>query len=251
MRLAGGSAVITGGAGMLGFATAQRLADAGMHVVCADLAPGGTTADPRIQFVRADATVEADVESAARAAAAAGPLRVFVACAGGGLVQRTLARDGTRHSLADFRAMLELNLVSAFVGLEVAAAVMAEQEPDDDGVRGVVVLVSSLAGLEASAGQIAYGAAKAGVAGLTLPAARDLAPVGVRVMTIAPGGMARPGEVDLEDPRIAGVLGGVLHPKRFGKPEEFAHLVQQIVELPYLNGTVIRLDGGARLGLKH
>jgi NAD(P)-dependent dehydrogenase (short-subunit alcohol dehydrogenase family) len=251
MKAEGAVALVTGGGGLLGSATARRLVEQGMQVVVADLSPGRVADDSRITYVRCDATQVDDVRQAVQSAAQLGPLRLVVACTGAGIVRRTLSRDGTLHDLASFREMLEVNLVSAFLALTHAAAAMSELEPLEDGERGVIVLVSSLAGLEGSAGQLAYGAAKAGVAGMTLPAARDLAPVGIRVVTIAPGGMGEPADVDLDDSRIAGLLAGVVHPKRFGRAEDFALMVAQIVEQPYLNGSVVRLDGGARLGLKH
>ena len=251
MSVEGAVALITGGGGLLGSATARRLVEQGVRVVVADLHPGRVADDDRITFVRCDATQDSDVAHAVEAAAQLGPLRLVLACTGAGIVRRTLSRDGTRHDLASFREMIDVNLVSAFLALTHGASAMSTLDPLEDGSRGVVVLVSSLAGLEGSAGQLAYGAAKAAVAGMTLPAARDLAPVGVRVVTIAPGAMGEAANVDLNDPRIAGMLAGVVHPKRFGTADDFALMVTQIVEQAYLNATVVRLDGGARLGLKY
>jgi NAD(P)-dependent dehydrogenase (short-subunit alcohol dehydrogenase family) len=244
----GGVAIVTGGGGLLGGATARALAEAGCTVVVADLQPG--RAADRFHFVETDVRDEASVEGLMARAAELGPLRVVVNCAGTGFVKRILSKDGVRHDVASFREMVEQHMVGSFIVTACAAELFASVPELEDGERGVIIYTASLAGLEGSAGQSAYGAAKAGVAGLTLPAARDLAAIGVRVVTIAPGGMATPDMVDLDDPRIAGVLAGVAHPKRFGLPEDYAALVMHLVANPYLNGSVFRLDGGARLGLK-
>ena len=250
MNPAGGVAIVTGGGGMLGAATVDSLAGAGCTVVVADREPGGARESDRVVFVKTDVRDEASVEVLVNRALEFGPLRVVVNCAGAGFVKRLLSKDGQRHDIESFREMVELNLVGTFIVTACAAEAFARAPELEHGERGVIVFTSSLAGLEGSAGQSAYGAAKAGVAGLTLPAARDLAPIGVRVVTIAPGGMATPDMVDLDDKRIAGVLAGVAHPRRFGLPEEYAALVLHIVANPYLNGSVLRLDGAARLGLK-
>jgi NAD(P)-dependent dehydrogenase (short-subunit alcohol dehydrogenase family) len=253
VQIDGSVALVFGGGGLLGSATARRLALAGASVVVADRAPGragGEVAAGMVRFVETDAREPAAVDAAVATAVGLGDLRIAVNCVGAGLVQRTLSRDGARHSLADFREMVELNLVAAFTILVGCADAMSAATPDDGGERGVIVNTSSLAGLEGSAGQIAYGAAKAGVAGMTLPAARDLAPLGIRVMTIAPGGMTDGTDIDLEAPGMVAVQQGVVFPPRFGTPDEYALTVQQLVENTYLNGSVVRLDGGARLGKK-
>jgi NAD(P)-dependent dehydrogenase (short-subunit alcohol dehydrogenase family) len=250
VQVQGAVAVVFGGGGLLGSATARRLAGAGATVVVADRTEGRVRGVEGIRFVETDALDPASVDAAVAVAAGLGELRITVNCVGAGLVQRTLGRDGTRHSLEDFRQMIELNLVAAFTILLSSADAMSGATPLEDGERGVIVNTSSLAGLEGSAGQIAYGAAKAGVAGMTLPAARDLAPLGIRVMTIAPGGMSDGTDIDLSAPSMVAVQEGVVFPRRFGTPDEFALTVQQLVENPYLNGSVVRLDGGARLGKK-
>jgi NAD(P)-dependent dehydrogenase (short-subunit alcohol dehydrogenase family) len=249
MELAGAAAVVFGGGGLLGAATAGRLGAGGCHVVVADLAPG--KCPPEATFVDVDVREPDAVDAALSVARGLGEVRIVVNCVGVGIVQRTLARDGTRHALEDFRRIVDLNLVAAFTILVAAADTISISSPLEGGERGVIINTSSLAGLEGSAGQIAYGSAKAGVAGMTLPAARDLAPLGIRVVTIAPGGMADGTDLDLTDPRIRGVLDGVVFPRRFGTPDEYALTVEQIVRNGYLNGSVIRLDGAARLGLKH
>jgi NAD(P)-dependent dehydrogenase (short-subunit alcohol dehydrogenase family) len=253
VKLDGTVALVFGGGGLLGSATARRLCELGASVVVADIDPGRLSTQIHggaIAFVRADVTDEGEVDSATSAAGERGELRVVVNCAGAGIVERTLSRDGTPHSLDSFRSMIELNLIGNFLVLRAAATAMSSVSPGADGERGVIVTTASVAGLEGSAGQLAYGAAKAGVAGMTLPAARDLAPLGIRVVTIAPGGMADPADVDLADPRIAALVAGVVFPPRFGRPEEYALTVTQLIENPYLNGMVLRLDGGARLGKK-
>jgi NAD(P)-dependent dehydrogenase (short-subunit alcohol dehydrogenase family) len=258
MQITGTVALVAGGAGLLGSATAARLLDNGAAVLIADRAPSARSEallaehPDHARFLATDITDDSSVGAAVAAAAALGDLRIAVNCAGAGIIQRTLAQDGQVHSLADFRGMVELNLVGAFIFLSRCAEAMARTpatEPDKE--RGVVINTSSLAGLEGSAGQVAYGAAKAGVAGMTLPAARDLSPVGIRVLTIAPGGMAEPGSVDDTDARVAALMSNVVHPRRFGLPQEYALLVTQLVENPYLNGTLVRLDGGAHLGFKY
>ncbi|MHB8509317.1 MAG: SDR family NAD(P)-dependent oxidoreductase [Candidatus Dormibacteria bacterium] len=258
MKIAGAVAVVTGGAGMLGSETVRELVAQGAKAVIVDRAesPGEKLANSlggAALFCSADVRQADDVQRAIDVASSLGPLRIVVSCAGAGIIQRTLTRDGIPHDLGQFREMIDLNLVGAFNVMRLASVAMAATEPlPPDGERGVIINVASLAGLEGSAGQIAYGAAKAGVAGMTLPGARDLAPIGVRVLAIAPGGMARRGmEFPPEDhERINALVAAVPHPRRFGTPEDFAMLVRQLVENPYLNGQVIRLDGGARLGLK-
>lgn len=256
MKLDGASAMVVGGGGLLGAATVGRLLEHDVSVLVADLTPGKAQAllsqyPGRTAFAPTDVTNPVAVQTALDLVEERGTLRLVVNCAGAGMIQRTLSKDGQVHDLQSFRAMIELNLIAAFSVLSLAASVMAQHPPLADGERGVIVNTASLAGLEGSTGQAAYGAAKAGVAGLTLPAARDLAPVGIRVMTIAPGGMLPPDHVDQNDPRTAALLANVPHPRRFGLPEEYALLVTQIVENSYLNGSIIRLDGAARLGLKY
>jgi NAD(P)-dependent dehydrogenase (short-subunit alcohol dehydrogenase family) len=251
MPLSGASALVTGGASGLGAATAARLHAAGARVVLADL-PGD--AGPRAAaavgdgalFMAADVRDEGPVRAAVEAAAAAAPLRVAVAAAGIAPGARILGRGGP-HPLADFQRVVDVNLVGAFNTLRLAAEAMAANEPDADGVRGLVVLTASVAAYEGQVGQAAYAASKAGVAGMTLAAARDLAPRGVRVVAIAPGAMDTPMVAGFA-PELREALGAQAElPKRLGRPEEFAGLVLHLVENPFLNGEVIRLDGAARL----
>jgi NAD(P)-dependent dehydrogenase (short-subunit alcohol dehydrogenase family) len=198
------------------------------------------------RFVRCDVTSEADVTAAVEAASARGRFAVCVHCGGGGIAARTLARDGTPHDLDAFRRVVELNLVGSFNVLRLAAAGMAENEPDEGGERGACVLTASIAGYEGQIGQVAYGAAKAGVIGMTIIAARDLSSVGVRVCTIAPGTIATPPMLMVPEAMRDVFAANVPFPKRLGQPEEYAALALQIVENGYLNGEVIRLDGAVR-----
>lgn len=250
--LAGRSAIVTGGAGGLGSATVRSLVAMGMRVAVFDrdeeragelakelgdaaLAVGGDVLD------------DEDVAAAIGAARSLGPLAVVVNVAGGGVGGgRTVGRDGTPHDKDSFVQTMEMNATATFNVSRLAAAAMAENEPDEDGQRGVIVNVGSLAGLEGKAGQLAYGAAKAAILGMTLPMARDLSPVGIRVCAIAPGVMGTPLMLNAMEHLKHDPVDGVLQPKRMGRPEEFAMVVESIVRNPYLNGENIRLDGGLR-----
>jgi len=162
---------------------------------------------------------------------------------GGG---RTLSRDNSPHSMDVFTSTMAMNAFGTFNVTRLAASVMATNEPDENGQRGVVVNTASIAGLEGQAGQVAYGAAKAAILGMTLPIARDLAPVGIRVCAIAPGTMGTPIMMSIGDEMKEKLTSSIQFPKRMGQPEEFAMLVQSIVDNPYLNGENIRLDGALR-----
>ena len=197
--------------------------------------------------MKCDVTSEEDVAGAVAAGAELGRLSMSVHCAGGGIAGRTVGRDGTPHDLDAFRRMVELNLVGTFNVLRLAAAQMAKNEPDAGGERGVCVQTASIAGYEGQIGQIAYGSAKAGVIGMTIIAARDLAAIGVRVCTIAPGTIGTPPM--MMAPRVDARRASprtVPFPKRLGEPDEYAKLAQHIIENGYLNGEVIRLDGAVR-----
>ncbi len=241
--------LVTGGASGLGAATAERFAKEGAHVLVFDRdAKGAEEVAGRIggRAVVGDVTDEAAVARAMATDVAMGPLRVVVAAAGIGWAQRTLAFDGAAHGVDAFRRVLEVNLLGTFVVLRTAAAVMARQEPVD-GVRGVLVATASAAAMEGQAGQVAYAASKAGVVGMTLPMARDLAPVGIRVFTVAPGLFDTPLLGMLPQDKRDALASQVLTPPRLGKAEEFADLVAALVRNPYVNGEVVRLDGGLRL----
>jgi NAD(P)-dependent dehydrogenase (short-subunit alcohol dehydrogenase family) len=263
MQIAGNVALVTGAASGLGEATARHLHELGATVVLFDR-DGERT--PKIaaelgdaSHVVGDATREADAQAAVDAAATAGPLRIVVACAGGATAsQRTIRRDGTPHDLDLFVATMNLNVVSTFNTVRLAAAAMAELEPADggpgsdgsDGERGVIVTTSSIAGYEGQVGQIAYATAKAGIIGMTLVAARDLASVGVRVNSIAPGTIGtRAWEQAPADMRAA-LEAKVPFPRRFGRPSEFAGLAEHLITNCYINGHVVRLDGAIRFDPK-
>ncbi|GAA1541094.1 SDR family NAD(P)-dependent oxidoreductase [Nocardioides humi] len=249
MNLTGASALVTGGASGLGAATARRLADAGAHVVVLDLNEelgkeladeiGGSSAV-------GDVTDPAGVEAALDVAGEHGPLRALVHCAGKGGTVRLVNRDGSAGDLDLYRQLIDINLVGTFNVLRLAATRMAANEPAD-GERGVCVLTASVAAWEGQIGQIPYASAKAGVVGMTLVAARDLASKGIRVNTIAPGVFDTPILARFSQEIRDGLGAQVPHPARLGQPDEFAMLAQQIVENPYLNGETIRLDGAIRM----
>jgi NAD(P)-dependent dehydrogenase (short-subunit alcohol dehydrogenase family) len=249
--IAGISAVITGGASGLGLATAHRLVKAGAKVVLLDLesSRGGDAAaelggDAR--FVAGDVRTEDGVAPALDAAGEMGPLRAVVHCAGRGQAVRVLQKDGSPGSLADYAAIIELNLIGSFNVLRLAAARMADVEPVD-GERGAIVLTSSVAAWEGQIGQIPYASSKAGVVGMTLVAARDLASKQIRVATIAPGIFDTPllGRLPQEVRDSLGKM--VPHPSRLGSPDEYGALALHILENPMINGETIRLDGGIRM----
>ena len=198
------------------------------------------------RFAPGDVRDEDAVAAAVAAARERGPLRVAVCCAGILSGARVLGRAGP-HPLADFARVVEVNLIGTFNVLRLAAAAMAEAPPDAEGERGVIVTTASIAAWEGQIGQVAYAAAKAGVAGMTLPAARDLAGHGIRVVGIAPGVMETPMTAALPAASLEALGAGVPHPPRLGRPDEFADLVAHAIGNRYLNGAVIRLDGALRL----
>jgi NAD(P)-dependent dehydrogenase (short-subunit alcohol dehydrogenase family) len=245
------SAVVTGGASGLGLATVQRLVERGMQVVVADL-PTSKGADvakelgAQVQFVAADVTSEPQMQEAVAAATARAPLRVLVNCAGRGGTLRILDKEGNPGALETYEAIVRVNLVGTFNAIRLAAAAMAKNELID-GDRGVCVLTSSVAAYEGQVGQIPYASAKAGIVGMTLVAARDLAQRAIRVVTIAPGVFDTP-ILDRFPQSVKDALGAqVPHPPRLGKPDEFARLALHILDNPMINGETIRLDGAIRM----
>ncbi len=251
MRIQGAVAFVTGGASGLGEATARRLHAQGASVVLADKnAERGeqVAADlgARAVFADTDVTSAESVQAAIEVATGLGPLRIVVSCAGSGMAGRTINRDGTPHDLAIYEWVIKLNLIGTFNVARLAASAMSKLDPTDGGERGVIVNTASIAAFDGQIGQVAYSSSKGGVVGMTLPMARDLGVVGIRVMTIAPGSFDTPifGLVP-EDMRQA-LSSIVPFPTRMGEPDEFAHLVQHIVENPYLNGETIRIDGAVR-----
>ena len=250
MDVAGATALVTGGASGLGLATATRLVTDGGSVVVVDL-PGSAGADvadrlgDRARFVAADVTAEDDVRAALDAAADLGELRVVVNCAGVGPAAKVLGRDGV-HELELFSRTVQINLVGTFNVLRLAAERIAALDLLGE-ERGVIVNTASVAAFDGQIGQAAYSASKGGVVGLTLPIARELAERQIRVVTIAPGIFETPMLAAL--PKAARVSLGkqVPHPRRLGRPDEYAALVAHIVSNPMLNGETIRLDGAIRM----
>jgi len=253
MDLNGVSAVISGGASGLGEATARDLAAHGVKVVIADLneAKGKALADEiGGVFVKTDVSDEGQVQAAVQAAVDTGaPLRIIVNSAGIGWAERTVNRDGSPHNLATYQKVIAVNLIGTFNLMRIGAAAIAKTEPADaDGQRGVVINTASVAALEGQTGQVAYSASKGGIVGMTLPAARDLSVIGVRVNTICPGIIDTPiyGEGEAAEAFKAKLVAPVQFPKRMGQPAEFAHLVRALIENDYMNGEVIRFDGAIR-----
>lgn len=250
MQFTDTAAIVTGAASGLGAAAARALAERGSTVFGLDLPAAVQTADPvdGVTLLGADVTDGEQVsEAVARAAGGDGPpLRIVVNCAGIGPSARTVGRAGP-HDLSLFRKVVEVNLVGTFTVLALACAAVAQTEPGADGQRGVVVNTASIAAFDGQIGQVAYAASKAGVAGLTLPAARDLAGLGIRVCTIAPGLVDTPMLASVSDEFRAALAAGVPFPKRLANPEEYARLVTMIVEHDYLNGETLRMDGALRM----
>ena len=236
------SALVTGGASGLGRAAALALKARGYKVVVLDLKRG----EEDLPYVEGDVVREGDVERAVAEAMAQGPLFAVVNAAGVGLARKILGREGP-HDLESFWRVLEVNLVGTFNVLRLAAWVMRENPPDGEGQRGVIVNTASVAAYEGQIGQAAYAASKGGVVALTLPAARELAEWGIRVVTIAPGLFDTPLLQGLPEKAKASLAVQVPFPRRLGRPEEYAALVLHILENPMLNGEVVRLDGALRM----
>jgi NAD(P)-dependent dehydrogenase (short-subunit alcohol dehydrogenase family) len=250
MHIEGSVAVITGGASGLGLATARRLVKAGAQVVLLDLpaAPGDQAVDElgaNAVFAAGDVTSESDVTAALDVAAARGPLRIAVNCAGIGTAGRVIGKNGVLP-LDSFARVVQINLIGTFNVLRLAAERIAATEPVD-GERGVIVNTASVAAFDGQIGQAAYSASKGGVVGMTLPIARDLADKQIRVMTIAPGLFQTPMLAGLPQEAQDSLGAQVPHPSRLGNPDEYAALVEHIIGNPMLNGEVIRLDGAIRM----
>jgi len=244
--------LVAGGGSGLGTATAEALAGAGARVMIADVneaqgAACATRLGDRVRFVRTDVTHEADGKAAVEQAVSAfGALHGLVNCAGIAPGEKVLGRDGP-HNLARFTRAITVNLIGTFNMIRLAAASMADNAPNDQGERGVIVNTASIAAFDGQIGQAAYAASKAGVAGMTLPIAREFARSGIRVVTIAPGIFATP-MMDGLPQTVQDTLGAsVPFPPRLGRPDEFAALVRHICENVMLNGETIRLDGALRM----
>ncbi len=251
MLINGIAAVVTGAASGLGAATAAALAAGGASVVGLDLAAGWDRAgDPPPGVVAAHGDVREPADVAAAVATAVGtgaPLRLAVNCAGVGTAGRILSRRGV-HDLEVFDRVISINLIGTFNVLRLAAEAIAATGPiDDDGARGLIVNTASVAAFDGQIGQIAYSASKGGVAAMTLPAARDLAQFGIRVMTVAPGILDTPMMAGVAEEFRTALAANVPFPARFGLPAEYARLVLSIAAQDYLNGETIRLDGALRM----
>jgi NAD(P)-dependent dehydrogenase (short-subunit alcohol dehydrogenase family) len=252
MKLTGVAAIVTGGASGLGRATAEALAAKGARVAIFDLNPAAAEEAAKAVgglAVAGDVADEASAGAAiAKAAAAHGPARVLVNCAGIGVAKRVAGRDGP-HPLADFDRVVRVNLIGTFNMIRLASAGMSKLEPVD-GERGVIVSTASIAAYDGQIGQAAYSASKGGVVAMTLPIARELAQFGVRVNTIAPGIFMTPMLYGLPQAAQDSLAASVPFPPRLGQPAEYAALAVHIVENGYINGETIRIDGALRMSPK-
>jgi NAD(P)-dependent dehydrogenase (short-subunit alcohol dehydrogenase family) len=255
VQLEGSSALVVGGAGGFGSATVRRLAAGGARVVIADLADdkGKELEDSlggQARYVHTDVTSEESVDAAIAAAVELAPLRSAVIVHGGpAAAKRIINREGKPYPVETFRRTVEIFLTGTFHVLSKAAAAMSRNEPLDSGQRGVIITTASIAGFEGQVGQSDYSAAKGGVIGLNLTAARDLAPVGIRVMSIAPGTFFTPAYRMPEEEAQAKWGPGVPNPKRMGHADEYARLALAIIDNDYLNGEVIRIDAALRFNI--
>ena len=255
MDISGCSAIVTGGASGIGAATARRLAVLGARVVVADMQDdkGKAVADEiGGAFCHVDVTKTEDIVAAVDTAMEMGPLRVLVNSAGIGFASRTVGKDGSydsAHNLDWFKRVIAINLVGTFDCIRIAATAMGRTEPLAFNERGAIVNIASVAAFDGQIGQASYSASKGGVVGMTLPIARDLAAVGVRVNTVAPGLIDTPiyGEGDASEAFKTNLQKGVLFPQRLGDPDELARMVVECVTNSYLNAETIRVDGGIRM----
>ena len=255
MKIEGSVALVTGGASGLGEAALRRLVSQGAKAVIIDrdAERGETVASELgtdVHFVQTDVTRAQDVQAAVDVAKSLGELRIAVNCAGIGTAGRTLNRQLVPHDLDVFRRVIEINLIGTFNVLRLSASAMAGYDANDDDERGVIINTASIAAYEGQIGQAAYAASKGGIVALSLPTARDLSSVGVRVNAIAPGTFDTPMLATVPDPIRQALAAGVPFPKRLGNPEYYGLLVEQIVRNPYLNGECIRLDGALRMAPK-
>ncbi|ODR04175.1 3-hydroxy-2-methylbutyryl-CoA dehydrogenase [Mycolicibacillus koreensis] len=255
MDINGASAIVTGGASGIGAATARQLAAKGAKVVVADLqAEKGEALATEIggTFASVDVTDTDQIIAAVDAATKLGPLRVLVNSAGIGWAQRTIGKDGeyaSAHNLDLYRKVLDINLIGTFDCIRIAATAMSRNEPTATGERGAIVNMTSVAAFDGQIGQAAYSSSKGGVVGLTLPVARDLSAVGIRVNTVAPGLIDTPiyGEGPDSEAFKAKLGESVLFPRRLGAPDELASMVCELVTNSYMNAEVVRVDGGIRM----
>ena len=250
MKMSGHGAIVTGAGSGLGAETARHLAAAGAKVSLLDLdgdKAAAVAAEVGGLGIACDvASAEAAEAAVAQAREAHGPARVLINCAGIAPAKRIVGRSGPMP-LEDFARVIQINLIGSFNLLRLAAADMAAAEPLDDGERGIIVSTSSIAAGEGQLGQAAYAASKAGIVGMMLPAAREFAKIGIRVLTIAPGLIGTPLLLDMPQEVQDNLAGQIPFPHRFGKPEEYAALVMHIVDNVMLNADTIRLDGAMRM----
>ncbi|MBW7884507.1 MAG: 3-hydroxyacyl-CoA dehydrogenase [Caldilineaceae bacterium] len=255
MEIAGKTFLISGGGSGLGAATARLLVEKGGNTVIADInaLTGEQVAaelGSRARFVRTDVTSEDDVQAAvALARDTFGALHGAISCAGIAIAEKVVGKRGA-HALDSFTRVIQINLIGTFNVIRLAAAAMADNAPEESGERGVLVNTASVAAFDGQIGQAAYAASKGGIVGMTLPVARDLAPLGIRVMTIAPGIFETPLLAGLPPAAQQSLAQQVPFPPRLGRPTEYAALVAHIVENQMLNGEVIRLDGAIRMAPK-
>lgn len=250
MDVAGTAALVTGGASGLGAATARRLAADGVKVALMDLQDDlGDAIAEQVGGIYIDGDVRDPeaVQTAVDAAREMGPLRALVNCAGVAPPARTLNRDGEPHDLGRFESVIGINLVGTFNCIRLAAAAMADNDPLDSNERGAIVNTASVAAFDGQIGQSAYSASKGGIVGMTLPIARDLSSIGVRVNTIAPGIMDTPMLAGLPEAAKESLGEQVLFPKRLGTTTEFAELAHFLIVHSYMNGETVRMDGGIRM----
>ena len=255
MDITGASAIVTGGASGIGAAAARLLAARGAKVVVADLQDDkGKALASEIggAFCHVDVTKTDEIIAAVETASEMGPLRVLVNSAGIGFASRTVGKDGSydsAHNLDWFKRVIAINLVGSFDCIRIAATAMSKTEPLANNERGAIVNIASVAAFDGQIGQASYSASKGGVVGMTLPVARDLAAIGVRVNTVAPGLIDTPiyGEGDNSEAFKANLQKGVLFPQRLGAPEELASMVIECITNSYMNGETIRVDGGIRM----
>jgi NAD(P)-dependent dehydrogenase (short-subunit alcohol dehydrogenase family) len=252
MNVDGASVLVTGGASGLGEATVRRLAAAGAWVFLLDRDGDRAKAvasefGERGAYAAVDVTNADQVAEAVEQAAAIAPLRAAINCAGIGIAMRTIDRNNNPHDLGAFQLVLNVNLIGTFNAMRYAASAMAKLDPTEDGERGVIINTASIAAYDGQIGQLAYSASKGAVVGMTLPAARDLAAVGVRVCTIAPGTFDTPLLGMMDDTMRAALSSGIPFPKRLGHPNDYAALAEHIITNSYLNGETIRIDGALRM----
>ncbi len=250
MDISGSSALVTGGASGLGGATSRLLAAKGAKVTVVDLQDDkgeALAAEIGGNYAHADVTDTEQVQAAVARANADGDLRMIANCAGIGWAQRTVGKGGEPHDMGAFEKVVQVNLIGTFNVIRLAASAMSQNEPGEDGERGAMVNIASVAAFDGQIGQASYSASKGGIVGMTLPIARDLAAIGIRVCTIAPGIIDTPLFAFATEETKAGLGASVLFPKRMGRPEEVADLIAAIFANSYLNGETIRLDGGIRM----